>query len=1067
MEKVLNPIDQRAKSVFISKLNGSHKEMRTVGHDQYMGLNFTLPAIAKNTKVKKAMNKIMTELHPDIQLCSDILTSSILASNDMMTYNLIYGIEDSRFPMDFTASAVKTIEDHTEANYKLTSKLKEITEESLVELGAWIEVVIPEAALDEIINAKYDTQGKEISQEAYNKNLNRLNQSTGILNSNKDLVLSCESIDKQKLTYSYEAKDDLITITDDLSVLTTTLIAKEQATSKGTPGLNKYFGKAGNISLENIDMLNNISDRFRDNDADGRIELIKVKSSKSTRRKSIGKPLTMKVPIESIIPITLGGDTSNHIYYILLLNENGTPLEITEDEYRSLNNSNVITNLGNTNTVSGDAVNSVLNKAISSMSISGGTVNSDELEKVYGNILNEIVSNKLDKNTFTQNDELIMNASFYKVMLNRALKAKKTKMLFLPKELVQYYAFEYDSNGIGVSKLEKLQMLFSLKSILLLSRVNSTIKNSIPITKVTGSLEEFDTQPIKTMEKIKSQVISSRQNLVPLGMIDAKDISSWLHQSGIVMQLSHPAVPNMELNVSDENRNLVTPDGELETKIDEKIYMGMSLTPEIVQAGYQTDYATTVTAKNLLMAKRISEFQETLTAHLSNHLRIYLSCDMGLQEKLERLAEKNIEDIKKRYLEILENEDLDEDEKAKYTLLVNNEEVLKGYILNSIIKKANIKLPTIDMVEAPALKNALNDYKEALDNYIELLLPDSVLAAGLGDEMSGKVTVIRDIIKSTLIRKFMNDNNYIPELTDMITTDSDGKPKINLLGEFNTLMKPLGEALLNYYKDEEGVKKILTDAYNAAGIGGSTDEGSGYGDDNSGSGENEGENSGSDGDNFDSGSGSDDYNDTGDGGDSGFDMGDSSSGDNDTGGSNNDGSSENTETGLGEDNDKLHTVDNGNNIGSATDDKVSDMDSADGDISGSTGNGDSKEDDETQVEKGDALNTEDDEDEDLPVEKVEEKPAKEEDFDNKAIPDGGKENGEVIEEDDKDLSPEDKASKKDEAKSEAADDMEAKEDEDKKEEDEKDQDEDKNASTNSKDSKDTKNNRFKKNHNLS
>ena len=56
-----------------------------------------------------------------------------------------------------------------------------------------------------------------------------------------------------------------------------------------------------------------------------------------------------------------------------------------------------------------------------------------------------------------------------------------------------------------------------------------------------------------------------------VGMMDVKDISSWVHQSGIVMQLTHPSLPNMELNVSDENRNLVTPDGDLETKIDEKI----------------------------------------------------------------------------------------------------------------------------------------------------------------------------------------------------------------------------------------------------------------------------------------------------------------------------------------------------------------------------------------------------------------------------------------------------------------------------------------------------------------
>ena len=840
MEKVTNPVDEAAKNVFITKLNSSHKETTNNRQNEYMGLNFTLPSIAKNTKSKIAMNKVMMELHPDIQLCSDILTSSILASNDMMTYNLIYSIGDIKIPMDVSNAITTAVEEHIEENYFLTKRLKDITKESLVDLGAYIEVVIPEAALDEVINSKYDSQGKELSNETYEKNLSTLNQSMGLLNSNDNIVISryTNSASNESLTHSFESNGNSdVEFTDDLSILSIKLLKKEVNTKQLNPSLSKYFGKAGQVSMEDINSLDEITENFRNNDNDGKIDLIKINNFKSTKRKSIGRPLTMKVPMESIIPITMGGDTSNHIFYIMLLNsETGNPLEISEDEYKSLNSSNVITNIGNTNTVSGDAVNSVLNKAISSMSITNNSVKTDELEAVYSNILNDIILNKLKNNNFTQADEININSSFYKVMLARSLKAKKTKMLFLPKELVQYYAFEYDSNGIGVSKLEKLQMLFSLKSILLLSRVNSTIKNSIPITKVTGKLEEFDPQPLKTMEKIKSQVIAARQNLVPLGMIDAKDISTWLHQSGIVMQLSHPMIPDMELNVSDENRNLVTPDGDLETKIDEKIYMGMSLTPEIVAAGYSTDYATTVTAKNLLMAKRISEYQETLVGMLSNNLKIYLSCDATLQEKIDKIIEKNLDIIKKRYEEILQDVNIDDEDKERYTKLLSNDEIIKGYLINSIIKKSNIKLPTIDMVEAPALKNAFNDYKETLDSYIELILPDSVLSVGLGEEVGAKLSVIRDIVKSTLMRKFMSDNNYIPELADMLTTDSDGKPKINLLSEFNTMMKPLGEALVGYFKDEDGVRKIISEAYKNAGIedtGGSGD----YGDDTGGSGD--------------------------------------------------------------------------------------------------------------------------------------------------------------------------------------------------------------------------------------
>jgi hypothetical protein len=328
----------------------------------------------------------------------------------------------------------------------------------------------------------------------------------------------------------------------------------------------------------------------------------------------------------------------------------------------------------------------------------------------------------------------------------------------------------------------------------------------------------------------------------------------------------------MDLNVSDENRNLTTPDGDIETKIDEKIYMGMSLTPEIVQAGYQSDYATTVTAKNLLMAKRISEYQETFSYLLSNHVKLYLNCDSSLQDKIESLILKHMDSIKKRYQDVLDDEDVEDEEKEKFKLLLSNDKIIVAYIIKNIIKKFTISLPVIDMVEAPALKNAFDDYKSTLENYIDSILPDSVISAGMGEEVAGKASVIRDIVKSTLLRKFMSDNNYIPELSDMITTDSDGKPKINILSEFNSLMKPMSEALIGYLKDEDGVRKLIQEAYKNAGIEDTGDSyGSDSGSDNDNYGDdNSGDNSGGD---STSGEGGDDFSDGGN-----FNFGDDNSG---------------------------------------------------------------------------------------------------------------------------------------------------------------------------------------------
>ena len=62
----------------------------------------------------------------------------------------------------------------------------------------------------------------------------------------------------------------------------------------------------------------------------------------------------------------------------------------------------------------------------------------------------------------------------------------------------------------------------------------------------------------------------------------------------------------------------IKPDTELEEELDKRAIMALGLTPEIVDTGFSPEFATTVVANNVLLAKRVIRIQEII-------LRSYLT----------------------------------------------------------------------------------------------------------------------------------------------------------------------------------------------------------------------------------------------------------------------------------------------------------------------------------------------------------------------------------------------------------------------------------------------------------
>ena len=199
-------------------------------------------------------------------------------------------------------------------------------------------------------------------------------------------------------------------------------------------------------------------------------------------------------------------------------------------------------------------------------------------------------------------------------MFARALAKKHTQLIFVPKTLLTYFAFDYDDYGMGISLLEKSKMIASLRSVLMYANVMAAVKNSITQREVEIQLDPTDPNPDKTIEEYLHAVAKATRSESPFGEFDPLNIVTNLTNSGVSVSVSgHPGFPETKAVVNHTNTSMGKVDTELDEMLKKWHIMSMWLTPETVDAATGPDFATSVHANNILLAKRNQVAQDIYT----------------------------------------------------------------------------------------------------------------------------------------------------------------------------------------------------------------------------------------------------------------------------------------------------------------------------------------------------------------------------------------------------------------------------------------------------------------------
>ncbi len=817
----------------------------------------------------------LLQMLPDTELAMQILISSILSPKDMVSTELNYSVEQGQFNSELAGPLLECIRNHFEGTYKMGDLLPKILQDVLFYTGSYPLLVLPENSIDEVINSP-----TRVSLEAVRDEIDfeqgRI-RSLGILGNPEpttngtdksrdfmgleSLAMSFEAFRRRRQEYDPKVArlgetglESYLTVTDNPNVLKLPMLQDKmrQDRLQDILATRKLSMESQRGSYYNHHTQQREEGSLYRRRRYTHQPVVTMPASATLKKKSVGHPLVMRLPSESVIPVHVPSNPEEHLGYFVLLDEMGNPLvRATETDYYR----NMGANISNNTMVNQLIQKTKGHQAGLSDPFYRQNYEVAELTRIYTELVETELLQRLRNGVYGDNVQISRPTEVYRIMLARSLARMHTQVLYVPAEMMTYIAFDYDDHGIGVSLIQKSKVLGSLRMMIAFANTMAGIKNSVGRTKLGITLDPNDDDPAQTVEYLLHDHARLRSASFPLGVSDPSDVLTYLQNAGIEVEVNgNAAYPETKLMVEDVQSNRTKPDSDLEEQLKNRHLMALGLSPETVDAGAKAEFATTVMANNLLLTKRVLMYQRQYVSYLEDHIRKYTlnsgflmdemrkiirdnmerlnSSDQRTIEHGQRQAEKNERshgehDVEERPLETnLRRPDVSDSESDS---LMDSEEGIDKLIVQ-FVEALRVSLPQPDISTLENQIAAFDKYAEALDKTLGVYISEEVLS---GTEMSDLTEYIEPAVKAVrayYLRRWLRNNNVMPELEELTALKSDDEPVLDLLEAHSNHVEGIGKSVLGYLKTvaatlrarQNEVAKVKQDLTEAVGSGDDT-----------------------------------------------------------------------------------------------------------------------------------------------------------------------------------------------------------------------------------------------------
>lgn len=624
----------------------------------------------------------------------------------------------------------------------------------------------------------------------------------------KSLEISEEGV--WNIKFDSNKLDTLVEVSDDLSILRQSFIRKEMLSQESARAAGIPTGfKPTSLERETFSDRNIIDKIFRKIDDINSyntdvLELKKLKNDNQTARENLDEPIFINYPVEAVIPIFKPGSPSEHVGYLALHDEEGNPLSKAKpvNYYRELAN--------------GYNSRMTVNTMASSLIQQGKTMfegfsnKLDEarqlemLSRIHSNAIIKDILDRLKNGLYGKNLDVGDSAEVSRIMFYRALRGQRTRVLFVPKEVMSYMAFDYDNRGFGISLLDNMKVLISLRIQFMLAQLRAGIMNSIPETLVTLRIDEKDPDPRKTIQIANVMALQSRSNSgLIIGASNVQTIEDRVNQSNIRMAIEsdNPKIPQIGHDISKTTADIPAPDNEVAEGIKRDTIMGTGLTPDMVDNSLSTEFAANVLQGNFITSLIAFQKQDRFNPLLTDFVRKVITVSPYLHKRLREIVRDNLDDIIENVKEASGDKTL-----SVKGLASSAVEVLIDGIIDKFTSAFEVTLPAPPNDNHESKAEQLQQYEERVDKAIEFVISQDTLPESIvSEDGANMVDAYAAIVKADLIRDWMLENNYMPEIMNYITVSDEGVQTYEKNKAIRDLTVKTVKAMTEFFKEGKNI----------------------------------------------------------------------------------------------------------------------------------------------------------------------------------------------------------------------------------------------------------------------
>jgi len=394
--------------------------------------------------------------------------------------------------------------------------------------------------------------------------------------------------------------------------------------------------------------------------------------------------------------------------------------------------------------------------------------------------------NRLRNGIYGETFKLGASDDLYRIMLYRSLKSQQTQLLYLPVELVEYIAFDYNQHGIGQSLLTRSKILSSMRSVLLFAETMAGVRNAIGRKKANINVDADDPDPEKTISDVQAMILESSNRGFPLGSPDPGQTLDYLNRAGYDFSINVESdnYPTTKVEFDDYNSSIQPGNPEMQDRLRRMQISSWGLNPELVDPTSSPDFATSVVNNNLIMTRRVLRYQRKFTRFLSRFVRTYTHHSSELRAEIQAVVSENRKALTPEQRKMGEEE-----------------------LIDTFIQAIEVALPVPDTTQVDQQQSAFEQYTSLLDRALEAYITPDLFSPEILAREANMVDHVTAIIKAYYQRTWLSRNNVMPEL-DKLTELTDNKHAFNLLDVQTNQFNSLGEAIQEYLDGIEAKRKI-------------------------------------------------------------------------------------------------------------------------------------------------------------------------------------------------------------------------------------------------------------------